>query len=250
MQVISRKELLFHFTHDYHPGQHVSLFGPTGRGKSTLCYALLGAVIRPDLQVISLHGKIWGRDPVIPVMADRYRLRIVASLPSMAQRRYDRGQHCNGYIIVPLTEPMAADVEKELLTREFGRAIHENYSSVDVTTITHINESHQVQKELELKEQCEAILMRGAPNAAEWNEAQRGRFLSYHTYSAPEHIFIFYDPDLDNRRRYSDLGCADPSDLESLVNGLRTRRVADGRTVSQCLYLRRSEGIFVVDSKV
>jgi energy-coupling factor transporter ATP-binding protein EcfA2 len=236
------------FGDDYVPGQHVSLFGPTGRGKSTLCFQLLGQVIHPDHQVISLHGKIKGRDPVIGKAAKRYNLRTVPAMPSGPHQRYDRKRRYNGYIIVPLEKPGVPDEEWAKLQSAFRTAIHQNYRTTNRNTITHVNEAHQVQAELKLKGDVEAPLMRGGPDNAVWNEAQRGRYLSYHTYSAPEHIFVFYDDDSDNRRRYSDFGCADPDEIFWLTSHLKTRRSGDGRTISQCLYIRRGGGMYVVDT--
>ena len=90
--------------------------------------------------------------------------------------------------------------------------------------------------------------MRGGPDNAEWNEAQRGRYLSYHTYGAAEHMYIFYDDDADTRARYGDFGCADPDEIVHIISNLETRRSRDGRTISQCLYLRRGGGMYVVDT--
>ena len=247
VEELPRRECVYQFGQDYTPGQHVSFFGPTGRGKSTLCFQLLGEVIEPDLPVISLHGKIKGRDPVIAKAAKRYHLRIVPELPSKSRMAYDRKRKWNGYIVVPLTKPRSPAEEKEALQYAFRDAINRNYQTTRRRTITHINEAHQTQADLKLKEDVEAPLMRGGPDNAVWNEAQRGAYLSYHTYNAPEHIFIFNDPDANNRKRYADFGCADPKEVYELTSNLRTERSRDGRTISQCLYIRRSGGMYVVD---
>jgi energy-coupling factor transporter ATP-binding protein EcfA2 len=249
VETVPRKEFVREFGDDYVPGQHVTFLGPTGRGKSTLCFQLLGQVISPEHQVVSLHGKIKGRDPVIGKAAKRYHLRTVPMMPSRARQRYDRRQRrYNGYIVVPLEKPSDPNDEHTKLQAAFRTAIHQNYRTTGKNTITHINEAHQIQEELKLKRDVEAPLMRGGPDNAVWNEAQRGRYLSYHTYSAPEHIFVFYDDDSDNRKRYSDFGCADPEEIFWLTSHLKTRRSRDGRTISQCLYVRRSGGIYVVDT--
>jgi hypothetical protein len=246
-EFIPRKQFLIAFGQDYVPGQHLTLLGPTGRGKSRLCFQLLGQVISPDMPVYSLHGKVRGRDPVVMSVAKKYKLRMVETLPSHTRQRYDYKRGYNGYLIAPIVKPSTPAKEAELLHDSFSRAISQNYRTVKHKTITHINEAHQVQAELRLKEDVEAPLMRGGPDNAVWQEAQRGRFLSYHTYSAPEHIFIFLDPDSDNRKRYSDLGVMDPKELFYLTGNLRTKRVADGRTISECLYIRRGSGdVYVV----
>ena len=247
VEVIPRKEFLHEFGSDYHHGQHVSLFGPTGRGKSTLCFELLGVVITPDTPVISLHGKIKGRDPVIEKAAKRYHLRTVPRLPSKTRCAYDRKRRWNGYIIVPLEKPTSPAKEKALLHEAFQDAISRNYQTTKRNTITHINEAHQTQADLRLKEDVEAPLMRGGPDNAVWSECQRGAYLSYHTYNAPEHVFIFHDPDKSNRKRYADFGMEDPDEIYWITSNLKTARSGDGRTISQCLYIRRSGGMYVVD---
>ena len=247
VEVVPRDEFVHEFGQDYVPGQHVSFFGPTGRGKSTLCFQLLGVVISPDQPVFSLHGKIKGRDPVIGKAAKRFHLREVPYLPSKGRMVYDRKRHWNGYIIIPLTKPTDPATEKQLLHAAFKDAINRNYQTTRRHTITHINEAHQIQADLKLKEDVEAPLMRGGPDNAVWHECQRGAYLSYHTYNAPEHVFVFADPDKRNRERYSDLGFVDPKEIYELTSNLKTAKARDGRTISQCLYIRRSGGMYVVD---
>ena len=237
-----RREFVRAFGEDYVAGQHVSFFGPTGRGKSVLCFQLLGEVIEPEHPVYSLHGKVKGRDPVVMSVAKRYHLRMVPELPSKQRQKFDQQRKFNGYIIVPIEKPTDAAEEHKKLRTAFQKAIGQNYRTVNHHTITHINEAHQLQQELGLREDIEAPLMRGGPDNAVWQEAQRGRYLTYHTYSAPEHIFVFLDPDSDNRKRYSDFGCTDPKEVYDLTTSLRTQRVRDGRTISECLYIRRGSG--------
>lgn len=246
--VISRREFVYQFGRDYKHGQHVSYFGPTGRGKSTLCFQCLGEVISPDTPVMSLHGKIKGRDPVIFKAAKQYHLRIVPEVPSASRQAFDRKRKWNGYIILPLEKPGKPLEEEAKLQAAFITAISQNYQTTKRQTITHINEAHQIQSDLKLKKDVEAPLMRGGPDNAVWNEAQRGAYLSYHTYNAPEHMFVFYDDDASNRKRYADFGCADPKEVYELTSNLKTARSRDGRTISQCLYIRRGGGMYVVDT--
>lgn len=249
-EVVSRKDFLKEFGRDYQAGQHLTALGPTGRGKSKLIYQCLQRVCSPDLQAISLHGKIKGRDPVVGRAGKQCHFRVVPVLPSDFRQRYDRKvRKYNGYLLVPLSKPgVSAAEENKILQAEFRKAIRQNYRTRKRPTITHVNEAHQTQQELKLLVDCEAPLMRGAPDNAMWSEAQRGRWLSYHTYEAPEHMFIFYDDSREERKRYADFGCADPDELEYITSQLRTERVADGRTISQCLYIRRGGGMFVIDT--
>lgn len=249
VEVVPRRVFLQDFGDDYQAGQHVSFFGPTGRGKSTLAFQCLSRVISPEHQVISLHGKIKGRDPVVGRAAKQLDLRVVPSLPDRTRRVYDRKRKYNGYLIVPLEKPLTdPEQEEKQLRAAFEPAIMLNYTTMARKTITHINEAGQTQHELKLQKAVEAPLQRGGPDNAVWNEGQRGAWLSYHTYGAPEHIFVFYDPVKDNRKRYADFGCEDPELIEIIAANLRTERVRDGRTISQCLYMRRSGGMYVIDT--
>jgi hypothetical protein len=82
--------------------------------------------------------------------------------------------------------------------------------------------------------------MRGAPIVSQWSLLQRDRYVSYHAYNAPEHIFIFYDPDKANVDRYSEIGGVDPKYVHGLVSNLKTYRTQKGTTISETLYIRRS----------
>jgi energy-coupling factor transporter ATP-binding protein EcfA2 len=249
IDTLSRKDHLREFQRDYQPGMHVTLLGPTGRGKSKLCYQMLAVVTSKDLQVNSLHGKIKGRDPVVMSVAKQNHLRIVTELPSLARRRIDRQRGYHGYLIIPLSKPLGDAAEEDRVLRQaFSSAIGHNYRDTKHKTITHINEAHQTQVELKLKKECEQALMRGAPDNSMWSEAQRGRMLTYHTYGAPEYMIVFYDDDADNRDRYKDFGCADPELVKHITANLKTKRVADGRTISQALCIRRRGDMYIVDT--
>lgn len=250
--VLSRDEHLDRFEDDFVPGQHFTALGPTGKGKTTLVGQSLQRIQRryPDIRITSLHGKIQGRDPVVPKMAKNLNLRIVDTLPSRNRQYIDRKYlHKGGYILAPLDHPYAPDIENIKLRQEFQKAIHQNYGETKAKTITHINESHQAQEELRLKAQIEAPLQRGGPDNSVFSEAQRGRYLSYHTYGAPEHVVLFYDDDEDTRRRYSEFGVGDKHFIQDILSTLKTKRVADGRTISQALYMRRGDGsMYVIDT--
>lgn len=247
--VVSRKEHLDDFARDYNGSQHVVALGPTGRGKTRLLKEHLKRVIAPEKPVIILHGKIKNRDPEVRGIAKELNVRRVAELPSKTRQRYDRKvRKFNGYLLIPLDKPMDEDEEYNALRTNFRQGIRQNYRTRKRQTITYVDEAHQVQHDLKLKNACENVLMRGAPDNAMWSASQRGRWLSYHTYNAPEHMFIFYDDNRDERKRYSDFGEADPDEIEWITSKLRTERVADGRTISQCLYIRRGGGMYVIDT--
>jgi hypothetical protein len=244
IDVVPRKDFVREFGDDYGDGQHVTMIGPTQRGKSTLSGQLQHRVASPDRQVVVLHGKILHRDPVIPRLAERNGYRVIHEWPPTRIHRrpvQHSRRKVNGYILVPLQQASDARTENELLRSEFSKAIQANYQNTKKKTITVVDERAQAEKDLKLQNELDGPLQRGAPDNAEWNHIQRGAWVSYHCYDAPAHMFIFHDDHLANRKRYSEFGCADPDEILYLTEQLDTREVKSGGTISQCLYMRRSD---------
>ena len=240
--VIDRKTFVADFAEKYTPS-HVTFIGPTRRGKTTLCFQLLHAILarHPKWQVVVLHGKIKGRDKTITDWAKKSNYRIVSTWPPGPRVRPKHYQS-HGVIQRPLKKKLPAKEEEKLLTEEFARSIRSNYHYTGKNVkITLVDERAQADKDLRLTTDLDAPLQRGLPHNAEWNNIQRGAWVSYHCYDAPEHMFIFHDDHESNRKRYSEFGCADPEVIFRLVSKLETRKSKDGGTISQCLYMRRSD---------
>lgn len=237
-QTISRKDFIKEFKHDYAPGQHLTEIGPTQRGKSKMGKDLLKAVISPELKAIVLTGKPTGRERTWNEdAAKELNLKVIETWPP----RYDpRDRKKNGYLLRPrhgMKDPEADDLNLQI---QFRSAIISNYAKTGKGTITVVDEGHQVQVDLALKKICEAPLMRGAPDNAMWTFVQRGRFVSYLCYDAPEHILIFRDDDRSNQQRYGEISGVDAKEITELTRQLKVKRNSTGGTISQCLYIRRS----------
>jgi energy-coupling factor transporter ATP-binding protein EcfA2 len=251
--VISRKEFVRQFAKDYKPGQHVTFLGPSGRGKTVLAGQLAGATVRShsniDLRV--LHGKIKGRDTSIEKLAKSARLTIGPLYkPTWVQRRITK-RDSRGHIVRPLEKAgTSAAEENELIAGEFQKGIHDGYHrGRKHPIILLVDEAHQAHNDLKLRKDLEAPLMRGRPVCGVWSLVQRGRYVSYMVYDQAEYLFIFYDPDRDNQRRYSEIGGVDPDVLIALSRKLKTKTVADGSTISQALFFRRSgDFLAIVDT--
>lgn len=244
VEVVPRKEFVYD-VFDYGNGQHVTALGPTQRGKTTLCLQLLRANISPERRAVILAGKPPGRDKTMAEAAQKLNLRIVEEWPP-GYRPKDRNR--NGYVLRPHHSMRDLKSDNANLQGQFRAALLGNYGNTKQPTITMVDEAHHVQQDLKLKPECEALLMRGAPHAGCWSLVQRGRYVSYQCYDAPEHIFIFYDPDMSNRMRYAEIGGVDPKYVEELASTLKTQRVPSGGTVSQALYIRRSgPELYIVD---
>lgn len=251
--VIPRKEFVRRFAREYHAGQHVTFLGPSGRGKTVLAGQLAAAVVRrqPDIQLRVLHGKIKGRDKSIEQLAKAADLTIGPESEASWHEQKITRRKAHGHIVRPLEKPgTSAREENELVAKQFRRTIHRAYHApTKRPVILFVDEAHQAHNDLKLRTECEGPLMRGRPVCGVWSLVQRGRYVSYMVYDQAEHLFIFYDPDRDNQRRYSEIGGVDPDVLISLSRKLKTRTVADGSTISQALYFRRSgDYLAIVDT--
>lgn len=258
--VILRPDFLDEFADDYKDGQHVTLIGPTQRGKSRLGKEMLKRVISPSRKALVLVGKPPGRERTWDdAAAEELDLRVIdrypPGVPDWASIRdmmkHGRDKNRNGFLLRPRQAMQEVEEDNAELRRQFKAGIMGQYRKASGTNklITVVDEGHQTQVDLKLKNECEAPLMRGAPDNAEWTFMQRSRFVSYLCYDAPEHVLIFRDDDRSNQQRLSEIGGVDSRYLAHLVSHLRTERVPSGGTISQAVYFRRaSNDVRIVDT--
>jgi hypothetical protein len=240
VEVAPRREFLEEFGSYYKPGQHVTMIGPTQRGKTTLCLQLLKHVVSPELKCVILAGKPPGRDGTMAAAPDILNLTVIEEWPPSAWEKFATRKK-NGYMLRPFQGMKDLAKDNLNLQTQYRKAMLDCYSAPpDKPVIIVIDEAHHVQNELKLRDEYEAPLMRGAPVDAEWSLIQRGRFMSYLAYDAPEHLFIFYDPDRANTARYADIGGIDPKRAQYLVENLKTYEIKTGQTISEALYIRRA----------
>lgn len=247
VDVLSREEFLDDFSHQYGSGQHVTFLGPTQRGKTTLCHQMLYVVISPKHPATLLAGKPPHRDPVMAQAARRLNLEIVEEWPPSTLQRY-RARNKNGWVVRPKQSMRDLDADRANVARHFRGAMLDNYAAPS-PHITVSDEAHLIQNEYKLRQEYEAPLMRGAPHNSQWSLLQRGRNASYLAYNSPEWILLAYDPDVENQKRYADIGGVDPRYLRVILPQLRTATGDDGRsTVSEFLCIKRSgPELFIVD---
>lgn len=238
----SRKDFLREWKKE-HSGEgfhHRTHLGPTHRGKTTAELEILKQDIDPDRQAILLSAKPPHRDPVMNKAAEQLNLVVVEDYPPSAMaRRYHKHRKKNGYVVRPAQTLTDLKADKEHVREVFSAWMLDAYSTREPVVIV-CDEAHKIVNIYGLKDEYEAPLMSGLPDCAESSLIQRGRWMPYLAYDAPEDIIIFNDPDVSNQRRYSEIGGVNPAALVTIQSGLKTYKTKDGHTISEFLHVRRS----------
>lgn len=229
---INRQEFISEYW-DYHAGQHVTVLAPTGGGKTQLAYQLLGATATPDLPATVLVMK--PRDETVTKFSKQYGFRIVRDWPPPVVQKLQRKPP--GYVLWP-KESGDFDISDYRMVRSFKRAIQGNYRKGDC--ITFADETYSLEKEMGLSRDLVRVWTKGrSMGNGLWAASQRPAWISLWAYQA-HHLFIANDPDINNQKRYGEIGGGIDPDLVRAITG-RLQRY-------QFLYINREERtICIVD---
>jgi hypothetical protein len=249
--LLPRGEFLDMFAEQYESGQHVSLIGPTQRGKTTLTHQMLAQTASPERKVHMMAGKPPHRDPVMNKAAERLNLRLVHSWPPPYDLRDGMLKKYNGYVVRPKQGMTDLKADNANLQQNFRATMLHCYGTDPKhPVILVVDECDLVQNKLGLKEELEAPLMRGAPDCSVWCLIQRGFYMSQYCYNSQEWLLLYFDPDERNQKRYGEIGGVDPRWIAHTVSNLKTKRGDDGKsTISEALCIRRSgPECFIIDT--
>lgn len=187
----------------YHPGEHVTLIGPTGCGKTWLAYQLLArsATVRLPAMVLVMKPV----DPVVSQFTRDIGFRRVASWPPPPNPLRPRPM---GWTIWPrhrfdpaIDDPHLFDVFRAALLDGYKRG----------RRIIYADETIGLARELRLDAELSTLWMRGrSMGTGLWAAAQRPAFMPLHGYSQASHLFLAYDPDKRSRERFAEIGGIDP----------------------------------------
>lgn len=198
----------------YTAGDHVTVLGPTGSGKTTLAFDLLARTARPRLPAVVLVMK--PRDATVAELTKRIGLRRTTLWPP---NRLPFQAPPTGYTVWP-RHTFDPDIDDDVLRRTFQAAIQDSYRRGN--RIVFSDETAGLTKELGLTRILNAVWMRGrSMGCGLWAASQRPVDIPLNAYSQASHLFLAHDPDRRSRERFGEIGGIDARVVEAAVESLR-----------------------------
>lgn len=216
---------------EYEPGEHVTILGPTGSGKTYLGYQLLDATARPKLPAIVLVMK--PRDATVKKWSKTVDFRETKTWPPAPS--VWKPKDPRGYVLWPRFryDPDADNAEQY---RQFRRCLLDSYRKGD--RIVFGDEVYSLAEELDLDTELVTLWTKGrSMGCGLWAASQKPTHIPLWAYSMAEHLFLHHDPDKRARQRFAEIGGVDPKLVEDTVMSLKRH---------EFLYIRRKDGAMCV----
>lgn len=213
----------------YRAGEHVTILGPTGSGKTFLEWQLVQVTATPRLPAVVLAMK--PRDATTKSWAQRLHLRVVQSWPPAPTIRKPVG-----WVLWP-RHTFNPDVDDAIHSQVFRACLQDSYRRGNRIVVV---DELLAAKDLDLERMTRALWTRGrSMGTGLWGGSQKPTHIPTFAYGQASHLFLFKDPDKRSRDRFDEIGGLDPGQLKDWVIGLKKY---------QCLYVRRDgPAVCVVD---
>lgn len=219
----------------YGKGEHVSLFGPTGVGKTTLAFKLM-TVARHDhpvLRAVALvmkpdkgpryKGRNATGDETIQRLTKAYGGRTTRVWPPLSMP-WHREPTLWAYWPRHDDDPDIVSAQQSVL---FRRCIVGEYRTG--ASILFADEVMSLNEELRLGDTLNIVWTKGrSMECGLWGATQRPAFVPRNMYSQASHLFLWSENDHEARKRYGEIGRVNPKRITAILDRL---------TKFQCLYL-------------
>lgn len=211
---------------EYEGGQHTTIIGPTGTGKTFLGFQLLERTARPELPAVVLVMK--PRDATVDQWAKGHGYRTVNNWPPQTLDALRKKP--DGWILKP-DHAFDPDIDTPRHRQIFRRAVLGSYKKGN--RIIFADELYSLCEELDLDDELISVWTKGrSMEAGVWGATQRASHVPLWAYSQATHLFLAFDPDKKAQLRFSEISGMDPDLVKAVVFQLKRH---------QWLYINQEE---------
>lgn len=217
----------------YRSGEHVSAIGPTGAGKTHLLLPLLARSVNDERRGYVTVMK--PRDKTVSRFMEAHKWKRILSYPPPPSPARVVGEGPPGYVVWPTHthNPEADEVRHEQIFRKMHRDLY-----VKGDAIIFDDEAVSLVREMSLQPDLVRIWTKGrSVGCGLWAATQRPSLVPLEMYDQATHLFLAYDPDERNQKRFAEIGGVNPALVANIVAHLPR---------FHWLYIRRSDRVMCV----